>query len=172
MANNSDLYGLQVKVKADIQQMITDGYLTGLATTSVKVRKVPSGRDFSTKSPLPSGMTAYPAVFISPGPRETIDEATNLSDDYGYPVLVVISDVDNQDLDSNHDTYLMWRQRIISKFVAKQTVCTDPSVTYFDCFCEPGPIVDWNRFMGDGVFVGSFVLRFKTRKRHGYPAIA
>lgn len=55
---------------------------------------------------------ALPGIVISPVGNEQQLGGLNDLDDIGYPVFVSIVAADNQDLTTNLDVYLVWRQRI------------------------------------------------------------
>lgn len=162
MANASIQYGLRAAVVTTIQALITATTITGIVSASVKNRPIPSALKF--KGSPGAGELAFPAIIVSNGDREGIESATNARDDVSYPILVAIFDDRTQDVDQSDDAFLAWRQTIIDTFRLGGYTITDPATEFHDVQVEPGPMLDWRRFQADGLYVGSFVLRFTTRK--------
>ena len=78
--------------------------LSGVSNDNIVVKKLPWDRNVSK-----------PGIFIHPV-RETLRQATNASDDVGYGIQVVMVQAANQDLTSNFNRILMWRQQISRHF--------------------------------------------------------
>lgn len=161
MPNASIQYGLQKAIETDLKALATAGTLTGIAAASVVERKVPSARDFGTAT----GYLAYPGILICPAPSaETLEIRDNARDRWGFPVLITIIAKDDQALTTNEDTYFFWRQKIIETYITDGYSIADPATDFNLCQVEPGPLIDWNRWQQDGVFVTWFILRFFTHK--------
>ena len=87
-----------------IQTQIKTLGLSGVSNDNIVVKKLPWDHNVSK-----------PGVFIHPI-RETLRQATNASDDVGYGIQVVMVQAANQDLTSNFNRILMWRQQISRHF--------------------------------------------------------
>ena len=162
MANTSIEYGLLAKVQTDIKALITGGTITGIATDSVLLRKVPSDRDFNSNPG--TNEYAYPGILICPAPLGiSLEPRTNASDTWGFPVLITSVAQDDQDVTSNLDLYLGWGEKIVAAFVTKGLVTTDPATTFNSCEIDPGPPVNWDRWL-KGVFSNFVILRFFTSR--------
>lgn len=175
MSYNSPHAALAHAVQATIVALI-GGRLTGLVADSVRVRKAPWGADFTSQSPLPSGMHAYPCLLIVYGDKERDFGGGNRYDDVGYPLTIVFVAIDKNaqgvvEPEANDDTYLTWRQTISDVFRNQPynvgTAFITPGITFETCTIEYGPIVDWSRWQKDQLFAGSFTLVFRLRKGRG-----
>ncbi len=151
-------------VGAGIGDLCDDGELPGILSGNVVNRLVPYAGDIGAAASKPYKL---PAVLVFAGPNERFAAAMNDSNDIGYPVVVAILEGmtnSTAGLDEGRRRYLFWRERIIHQFVSQYLVLDSPAVTFHDCLVEPGPIVDWNKMGAEGLRVGSFTLRFVTRK--------
>jgi hypothetical protein len=151
--------------------------ITGVAADSVRVRKVPYADDFTSKTPTPTGLHAYPGVLIIYADKEADLGGLNNRDDISYPLTIVFAakDVNSSgisDPEANDDLYLGWRQTISDVFrhqpyAVTDTYYTGGTITFDTCFVEYGPIVDWPRWQKDQIFVGAMTLRFTLRRPRG-----
>lgn len=162
MANASIMFGLRAAVVTTIQSLIAATTLTGIASASVVNRRIPWAAKF--KGSPGTGELAFPGIIVSNGDRESIEAATNASDDFGYPVLVSIFNKATADAEESDDAFQRWRQVIIDEFRHGYYSITDPATAFHDVQVEPGAMLDWRRLQADGLYVGGFVLRFFTRR--------
>lgn len=100
--------------------------LQGLAETSHYIRKFPWDESVT-----------HPAAFYLPTP-ETIRDATNASDDYGYGVQIIFTQATNRDLDANLDRLLLWRQQAMGALHNKRLDEAD----IYRVVIEPGFVID------------------------------
>lgn len=162
MANASIIYGLRAAVVTSIRALITAGTITGVESTSVRNRPVPSAKRVATNPG--AGELSFPCILVSNGGKESIEPANNIRDDIGYPVLVTVFDDRLQDVDQSDDDFQAWRAAIIDEFRHGGYTLADPSTDFHNVIVEPGPLIDWKRFQEDGKYAGSFILRFITRR--------
>jgi len=156
--------GLLVSLETDIKALATAGTLAGLAAASVMWRKVPSLIDFTKGTPA-TGQYQFPGILICPPPygEKIVMEGTR-DDDWQYPVLMAIAARDENDLTASADVYWRWREQLLELFSWKKYVATSPAVTYHTVVPDPGPVIDWSRWMdGNGIFASWWTLIFKTR---------
>lgn len=144
-----------------VQTRIRALSLSGLASASVLIRKVPLARDIG------SGLTvALPAVLLSSVGSERLNptEGTCERDDIGYPVHVAIIAADNQDVTANHDTYLEWRRRIIKAFRNQQITISGSTNTV--CQVEPGQITMAEHWRNN-LWASELTIRVTMRETRG-----
>lgn len=150
-------FDILTQVKNCIQALT----LNGLDVANVVVKKVPwATKVFGTDRDL-----SYPGIMVCPMGVESMSATagTNASDDVGYPVLVAIVDADNDDLDSDLENYLKWRETIMRAFRNQRL----PGVLgIFTCVVEPGQIVQPEAFLRN-VWHSAFTLRFFSRETRG-----
>lgn len=149
-------YQYQLAVQARIQSLA----LSGISNGNIAIKKLPWHRAADT----------YPQIIITGYLPESIPRGagTNLRNDVGYPVTVTILAADNQDLTTNHERNLRWRQRIIQACIDNQI---NPSIGSGNtaqriCTVEPNTVVVPESF-ANNVFHSSFVLRFTARQARG-----
>ena len=127
--------------------------LTGIVSDRVVQLAVPRPSD--------QVMKTLPAIAVAPFGAESVSPATNLSDDYGFPVLVVIVDATaNQPRIGDHDARLVWRETLIDHFVHNRFAEIS---RHLDTIVEPQPAIDPG-WWGQQLFVSSFVVRYVCRK--------
>ncbi len=172
MSYNSPHAALAHSVQATINGL----GLSGIATDSIRVRKVPHAADFTSTTPTPTGLHAYPGILVIYSDKERDLAGVNDRDDIGYPLAVVFvsKDVNSagvSDPEANDDLYLTWRQKISDIFRNQPYTISNYAVvsplTFQTCNLEYGPIVDWGRWQKDQVFVGAMTLVFVLRKYRG-----
>ena len=71
------------------------------------------------------------------------NRGTNIRDDVHYPVMVTILAADNQDLTTNQEQYLKWREQINRAF-RNQGLSAVPEI--YNVQVSPGPITSPNAF--------------------------
>ena len=107
--------------------------LSGIADNSIVVRKLPWDRN-----------VVKPGVFNHPE-RETLQQATNASDYVGYGIMVVMIQVANQDLTSNLNRILTWRQQISRHFRFQRLTGVSE---IFQCLVIPQEVFSPGSFAG------------------------
>jgi hypothetical protein len=135
--------------------------LDGVANANIVIRKVAWDRDTGSGKAY-----AYPSIQLSPGVRETINSlaGTNDKDDIGYPVLVSILDLDNQNQTTNRARNLLWREKIVKAFRNQRL----PGVTeVFNCVVEPNAVVHAENWLNQNLWTSFVVLRFTSREARG-----
>jgi len=128
--------------------------LSGVATHAM--RKVPLSRGLS-----------LPAVVVSPGPFETINQAGDLTakDMTGYPVLVTFIAASNQEatLDAAFQAFLGWRKAVRVAFNHKRPfTITDGKIEW--CLVEPAAVIDPAAWQADNLDVGQLLIRVYCRE--------
>ncbi len=142
---------VQDAVQAEIQSMCGVS-LTGLNAAQIYVQMSPDDK-----------AALFPCVFLTPQSAEQFQVATNLRDDVGHPVVVMIADRNSEDYVTNMPTYLLWRERIIRKFMSQRLSGVAESMI---CSVEPAPIFD-PKLPAYEKMVSAFTLRFKCREPRG-----
>jgi hypothetical protein len=138
-------------IKSRVQGLL----LSGIANGSIYDRKVITDRDVTK-----------PAVIVSPEGIETDLAGRNESDDWGYPVSLMIVAADNQTLATSRATYLEWRRRI-KKAMHNQRL---PGVTEIHrMIVEPLTIVDPQYWLAN-LWVSGMVIRCVCRETRGVSA--
>ena len=160
-------YRLLVAVGEDIKTtLIGAGLMPGHSASRVIVRKVPYVSDIGTPKSGSTKTYALPAIVVCPGVNEQFLFGTNERDDIGYPVNVLLLDADSSP-DNMTDQHLGWRERITERYIHPKHYFVAPSpagdIVFHDCNIEPGPIVDYPRWIGMEMFVSLIGLRFFTR---------
>ena len=140
-----------------VQSEIRGLTLTGIASTSVVVHKMPADREKT--------LPALPGIVIAPVSRKAIPSTagTTLKDEITYPVLVAALQVGNQDQAANMDRFMNWMELITSHFIHQRltgasTVCTttiDPQ----DAFDS----VAWDK----NIDASGMLLKFLSRETRG-----
>jgi hypothetical protein len=159
----SILDGLLSQVGSDLAGLCGAGELPGILGANVVDRLVPFAGDIGAAA----GKTyKLPAILVFAGANERYAPAMNDSADIGYPVVIAILEGmtnSTAGVNEGRKRFLYWRERIIDQYLSQYLTLSSPAVTFHDCQVEPGPIVDWNK-VAEGMRVGSFTLRFVTRK--------
>lgn len=129
--------------------------LTDIADASIVLRKRPWDRNITK-----------PAIIVAPAP-ETRDHqgGSNLLDETGYGCLVAIWAVSNQDLTSDFNRHLQWRQDVTRAFQNQSDALTTV-VTVTSTHVEPGSVVLPDEF-ASGYDVQSLVIRVFAREPRG-----
>ena len=141
-----------------IQALIQSLGLTSIDSANIIVRKLDSDRG------VDDGTYSLPMIVVSTIGLEQNQPATNERDDVGYPVMVTILAADNQDLSTNHDKYLRWREQIARAF-RNQNLSAVPEI--YTARIEPGPIVSPTAFWDRNTFHSALVVRCMSREVRG-----
>lgn len=133
--------------------------LDGIDNEDIVIRKLPSDRGTSFE------VNGESTIIISPpGVEGQSDSAgTNLRDDIEYPVIVTILRADNQDLESDLNLGLLWREKINQAF-RQQRLPGVPSV--YKVRIQPGPVTDQAAFWNNR-YHSSFIIRPVSREGRG-----
>lgn len=124
--------------------------LTGVSSGQIQRRKVPWARGFTP-----------PFIAVCPLPETMSPNAgTNLRDDVGYAIAVTYAQAENQNLVSNLDRALKWRERMTSAFHNQRLTGVDE---IWRCTVEPSAVL-----LPDGVEkqydAGGFIIRCMSRQ--------
>lgn len=143
--------------------------LEDLHTASILKSKVPVTRRFQLKTGE-TGRVELPGVLVAPWGAEQISpqQGTNLRDDIGYPVVVVLIQSNTrtnveQDQSIDLSRIMLWRQTIIKAF-RNQPLSGVRSV--MTCTVEPQSVIGLESFFR-GFDVSSVVFRFFSRETRG-----
>lgn len=131
--------------------------MSGLSSANIKLVKLPAE--------MPSSDT-LPCIHVGPQGRETMDAraGTNVKDDTGYPVLVVIFCADNaQDRTANLNRNLKWREQV-AKSLQNQPLA---GTQLFRCEVEPLEIWPPSAVRNANLFVSGFTVRCFARETRG-----
>lgn len=135
--------------------------LAGITSSNIIIRKIPTDRDIGG-----DGTYDFPAIVISPLGIENQPPSggTNARDDVGYPVLISFLAADNQDLTTNRERYLKWRETVNRAFRSQRL--TGVSEVYI-CRVQPGPIVSPAAFWKN-VYHSSLLVQCISRETRGF----
>lgn len=151
---SSVYYSILAAVRSQIQAL----NLTGIAN-NVVLKKLPTTDDFNI-----GAVYTWPACVVAPGVglRETMyrEGSTNMSNDLGYPVSVVLLDNDNRSQSASFDRDLLWRQKIVRQFEHK--ALAGVSDVYL-CRVEPETVLQPAAWLNN-VWASAITLRFFTRE--------
>lgn len=129
----------------------------GITNSNFTIRKLPWNRK------LTSG-EAKPGAFISPVPVTVNPKGGSTGrDERGYGVAIVVARISNEDLDSDMDATIMWRQQIDRAFLNQRL---DAVVENWTCTVEPGSIFNSSLF-GEGYDVFSMTVRCWCQETRG-----
>jgi hypothetical protein len=140
-----------------IQAEIVSLDLVGIPNGGVLIQKRLSDQEkYLLASP-----NNYPVILIAPE-TETIQPngGTNIEDDIGYPVSVVILDDDSYDQELNFDRDLLWREQIIRN-LHNQRAAGVPSIRRLTV--TPGAVIDPATWSKAGLWVSSLRVNAETR---------
>ena len=158
----SGVQALYERILVAVQARIQTLSLTGIASGSILLRKVPWDRDIGTAKTY-----AYPVVQVSPHGQETMvpTAGTNQKDDVGYAVLVSMMDIDNQRQTYQREQRLRWREAIARTFRHARL----PGISeVFDCVVEPNVVVHAPNWLDQNLWTSFLVLRFVARESRGF----
>jgi hypothetical protein len=133
--------------------------LDGLADASVVIRQLPSDRGFD------DGTYDLPGIVISQigVENQSPGEGTNVRDDVQYPVTITILAAGNQDLVTNQEKYLKWREQI-NRALRNQRLTGVNEV--YRVTVTPGPITSpnahWNNY-----YHSQLIVRCVSREVRG-----
>lgn len=133
--------------------------LEDLADASVVIRQLPSDRGFD------DGTYDLPGIVISQigVENQSPSEGTNIRDDVQYPVTITILAGGNQDLVTNQEKYLKWREQI-NRALRNQRLTGVDEV--YKVTVTPGPITSpnaaWNNY-----YHSQLIVRCVSREVRG-----
>jgi hypothetical protein len=127
--------------------------LDGFTADQIKVQKFP----WNT-----TGATA--GIFVCMPVPETNRPSSNLRNEIGYPVQVVVVHASNNHLTSDIDKHTLWREQIRHAFDF-QPLAGVSEVQY--CQVEPGVVYDWTMFSQGMYDVQSLIVRCISREPLG-----
>lgn len=123
--------------------------LSGVSSANITEGKLPLDRNLT-----------LPSILCSQFGSEQMLPGTCGSDDYGYPVLVVIVSAGNQN-NATSDTELQWRQSIRNAFHNKRLSGVS---AVWKCVVEPGEIVSPAEWRDSNLTVSALTVRAITRE--------
>ncbi len=130
-----------------VQVVIRGLSLAGIESTDIVVRKLPWNRE-----PLNEGVFIHPVL-------ERYGRGTNSRDDVGYGVMVTMIRKSNQNLTSNLDAFLLWRQQISAALRHSPTVLSISEV--YDVTVEPAAVYLSDAFIKN-YDVGAILIRCQS----------
>lgn len=145
------------EVLQGVKDQIVGLSLDGITTNHVVVMSM--GDDQSGDGPEIPG---YPCLVIWIGNPETIEEATNISDDVTYPVALHIISAEKSNEPTLREKVLGWRQAIRGVFSGKRL----PGVTggyAWKCQVRPGTVLDRPKWM-QGYWATTLVIGVTVRE--------
>lgn len=113
-------------------------------------------------------LSKLPAIALSPYGSETLERATNATDDIGFPSLLVILDkADQVQTLPELDRRLFWREQCFDHFQANRF--SAPNGLAYHTTIEPQPIIDAGAWFGRNVYAGGFTIRahYRNVRRSG-----
>lgn len=140
-----------------VSQKIATLTLPGIAASQIVLQDVGNDKDFNPKR----------GVSISPYGAETADPmaGTNASDDFEYPMLVMLIDSRNAEQSAGLETHLQWRQAILDGFQHKILTYNGNAITgHFDTTIKPGRVADLSAWFDRQTWTSSFLVSFKQRR--------
>ncbi len=148
-------YACLLAVQARLRQI----GLEGIHNDDIVIRKMPSDR--GTRFEL----NGTPTIVIAPpGVEGQGDgEGTNERDDVEYPIIVTILRADNQNLETDLNQGLLWRQKI-NWALRQQRLPGVPSICKVKM--TPGPVIDETGFWNNR-YLSSFIVRPMSREGRG-----
>tara|TARA_R100001594_G_scaffold116052_1_gene150989 strand:+ start:10714 stop:11442 length:729 start_codon:yes stop_codon:yes gene_type:complete len=143
-----------------VQAKIRSLSLTSIDNSDVIIRKLDSDRGAD------DGTYDYPMIVISSFGIETLPKGggTNKRDEVIYPVVVTILAADNQDLVTNQNKYLLWRQKISRAFRNQNLADVDEIYTVT---MQPGPITSPQAFWERNLYHSSLIIKCHSREVRG-----
>ena len=143
-----------------VQAKIRSLSLTSIDNSDVIIRKLDSDRGTD------DGTYDYPMIVISTFGIETMPNTggTNQKDDVIYPVVVTILAADNQDLSTNQNKYLLWRQTI-NRALRNQNLSDVAEI--YTVSVQPGPITSPNAFWERNLYHSSLIIKCHSREIRG-----
>jgi hypothetical protein len=136
-----------------VREVIAGLALDGFTADQVKVQKFP----WNTSG-------ASEGIFVCMPVPETNKPSSNLRNELGYPVQVVVCHASNNHLTSDIDKHTLWREQIRKAFDF-QPLFGVPEVQY--CQVEPGVVYDWTMFSQGMYDVQSLIVRCISREPLG-----
>src|SRR3990172_745649 len=173
-AGLSTYYAIMQKVQIDIQELS----LVDIDSANIQLAKVQSERE--------TIFPGLPGILVLPLGQETMPATagTNERDDIGYPVAIVMFDIDRQDTGTGlpadalpgtqdqefrFDRKLQWRERIRKKFINQRLDISSyvSGASIHNCLVEPGTVVDADDWLKDNIWTSVLVCRFLSRETRG-----
>lgn len=158
---NAILWDILTAVQTRLRDDLTFAAMAGDTTQAIHDDAIVIQKTLKLDSP-----PRTPGIIITPPLRMGIDPSmgTNARDDYVYPVLCQIVDIDNGDRSSNLHSYLKWREQIARAF--QQQSLSGVSSVYIGHVVEVDYVDErlWRRSRN---FVGGVELRFYARLSRG-----
>jgi hypothetical protein len=165
---------LASSIQSTLQGLIGSGGLTGISSSSIRIRKTPYLGDFSGQNPLPANFSySLPAIIVCYFDVEEVPPGagSNVLDEVGYPITIVFAQ-ETQDAatpsEAIDDQFLRWREAcertctLLRGFNGHLTVTANGlNYTFHKCFFKGGLIFDperANKKMDVGWMKFSFVL--------------
>jgi hypothetical protein len=171
LSNSTTLTGVEYFVSSDgtdsvhyrcldaVRSKILLCNLEDLADASVVIRQLPSDRGFD------DGTYDLPGIVISQigVENQNPSEGTNIRDDVQYPVTITVLAGSNQDLVTNQEKYLKWREQI-NRALRNQRLTGVDEV--YKVTVTPGPITSpnaaWNNY-----YHSQLIVRCVSREVRG-----
>jgi hypothetical protein len=171
LSNSTTLTGVEYFVSSDgtdsvhyrcldaVRSKILLCNLEDLADASVVIRQLPSDRGFD------DGTYDLPGIVISQigVENQNPSEGTNIRDDVQYPVTITVLAAGNQDLVTNQEKYLKWREQI-NRALRNQRLTGVDEV--YKVTVTPGPITSpnaaWNNY-----YHSQLIVRCVSREVRG-----
>ena len=154
---SSDAVAVQYNCMVQVQTVIRALGLTGIASASVVVKKLPLERVKKNDG------LSFPVVMITPA-RSPLNPAAgdNVQDDVVYGILVTLMDADNQEptLALNLPRNVLWLERTRRAFHCKRL----PNVaTVYTCAVEPAePVLP--QAWAQNLWASALLLKFTSRE--------
>lgn len=153
-------YQCMEAVQAAIQALA----LAGVTSSNIVVRKLGTDRG----ADWGDGSVSLPAIVIHSVGVETVNPraGSNYRDDIDYPIPVNILAADNQDLVTNHERYLMWREQIRKRFTHQRLTITSTGASMIRTFTQPGAIMHPGAWYAN-LWHSTMIIRCTTREPRG-----
>jgi hypothetical protein len=132
----------------------------GISQANIRLLKVLT----NLEQDIAAAGVSYPCLLVAPFGNEQLDpsKGTNVSDDITYPVVVVMSDADEQDQQKNAELYDNWQQTVREAFHNKRL--TGASLV-FRCAVEALANPDVQSWMDNSLYVWGLVIKATTREQ-------
>lgn len=133
--------------------------LPGVSASNIVLQKLPWARDWA------NAVRTFPGIVVCPYGSESMSpsEGVNRRDDVGYPVLISVFQNDNEDLITNLNRYLLWRQKI-ARFFRNQKLAGVTEI--IKTVANPLPVLLPDAFTR-GVWHSAISFRFISREVRG-----
>lgn len=109
-------------------------------------------------------LATLPAAVVSPFGQETLANPSNITDDVGYPALVVVLDAaEAVQAPEQLDQRLFWRDRIRDYFHHNRVTMGEGTV--YLTSIEPAPILDASAWFDKNIYAGGLTVRCVVRRQ-------